>query len=384
MPIVTMLLCLWAGVQALTVAGVVHSLRHLPTDRQTADPGGAVVILSVRDDWRDDTGLIAALGKQDASDFRLLIATSGQCAHAQMLAAAHPEWIATVAAGVADDEGQKVHKLRAALRSLGDADRWLIFIDSDIVPPARLIGRLVFPLVRDKADIVTGYRLLLPSANPVLALVGAIEMQIVTFPRMAGATMPWGGAMAMRRETAERLDLEQALAGRLSDDMTIGMAGWRAKLRLRPVRDLLVPSPLGGRGSDALAFGLRQYRHVSTNSAGMWQIATGFVAVNAVGWVWAMGWGGWPAVAIGYLAGWMRALLRARLIRQVVEGDAQARSVRRSLCWDALAPFAVTWAHLAIQMVAVASNHIRWGGYDYWVRRGRVIRMRRTGERRPG
>src|SRR3546814_984786 len=60
--------------------------------------------------------------------------------------------------------------------------------------------------------------------------------------RAASATMPWGGAMALTRETAERLDLDAALAGRLSDDMTIGLAGWRAKLRLRPVRDLLVAS----------------------------------------------------------------------------------------------------------------------------------------------
>src|SRR3546814_5305437 len=102
--------------------------------------------------------------------------------------------------------------------------------------PSRLMGRLLFPLVRGKADIVTGYRLLLPEASMAATLVGAVEMQLATLPRAASATMPWGGAMALTRETAERLDLDAALAGRLSDDMTIGLAGWRAKLRLRPVQ----------------------------------------------------------------------------------------------------------------------------------------------------
>src|SRR3546814_7165477 len=64
----------------------------------------------------------------------------------------------------------KVHKLRAALRSLRQGDRYLIFIDADIEPPSRLMGRLLFPLVRGKADIVTGYRLLLPEASMAATL----------------------------------------------------------------------------------------------------------------------------------------------------------------------------------------------------------------------
>lgn len=371
-----MMMALWVFLQALTVLGVINYLRHLPTDRKIETPDGAVVILSVRDDWDGGPALIARLKAQSAP-FRLLIATSGDCPAAEALAARECGWVQVVRAGVAQDEGQKVHKLRAALRALLPEDRWLVFIDADIEPPVRLVGRLLFPLVRDKADIVTGYRMLLPCRGLTAALVGAVEMQLATLPRSANATMPWGGAMAMTRDVADRLDLDAAMAGRLSDDMTIGLAGWRAKLRLRPVRDLLVASPLEGRAGDLFGFGVRQYRHIATNSAGMWQVATTVVALQSAVWVWALAWGGWAAIAIGYGAAWIRALARSRIIAGVLE-EGQARKARRSLVWDMAAPFAVIWAHLAVQLAAVVSSRINWGGWDYWVRRGKVIRMERS------
>jgi hypothetical protein len=370
------MLWLWVVLQALTVLGVANYWRHLPRDRKVERPAGAVVILSVRDDWDGGPELIARLKAQGAR-FRLLVATSGACPAAVALATREGDWVQLVAAGVATDEGQKVHKLRAALRALRPEDQWLVFIDADIAPPARLVGRLLFPLVCGKADIVTGYRLLLPGRGAMAGLVGAVEMQLATLPRSANATMPWGGAMAMPRAVADRLDLDAVLAGRLSDDMSIGLAGWRAKLRLRPVRDLLVASPIDGRAGDLLGFGVRQYRHVVTNSAGMWAVAMAAVGCQAAAWLWAIGWGGWPAVAIGYGAGWIRAFIRLRIVGSVLERDQAARA-RRSLVWDMAAPFVVTWAHLAVQLAAVTSNRIRWGGWLYEVKRGRVVRITRA------
>lgn len=362
---------LWVLLQGLSLAGVLNYWRHLPVDRQEEAPDGVVVLLSVRDDWDGGAELIARLKAQTAR-FRLVIATSGACAAAEALAAREGGWVQIVRAGVASDEGQKVHKLRAALRALREGDRYLVFVDADIAPPPRLVGRLLFPLVRGKADIVTGYRLLLPERSAVAALVGAVEMQLATLPRAASATMPWGGAMALARKQAERLDLDAALAGRLSDDMAIGLAGWRAKLRLRPVRDLLVATPFEGHG--AFGFGVRQYRHIFTNSWRMWLAACAVVSCHGLGWIWALGWGGWSAVAVGYAAAIGRALVRQRIIAGVVE-PGQARAARRSLWCDVLAPFAVCWAHVAMQLAAAYSRRIRWGGFDYWVKGGKVVRM---------
>ncbi|MGE4323233.1 MAG: glycosyltransferase [Sphingobium sp.] len=376
------MLLLWMLLQGLTVVGVLNYLRHLPADRRVEAPDGVVVILSVRDDWDGGPDLIARLKAQDAP-FRLLVTSSGGCAAAEALVAREGAWVELVRAGVARDEGQKVHKLRAALRALRDGDRYLVFIDADIAPPRRLIGRLLFPLVRGKADIATGYRLLLPDAAVLPTLVAAVEMQLATLPRFVSATMPWGGAMALRRETAETLDLDSALAGRLSDDMSIGLAGWRAKLRLRPVRDLLVASPLGGDGGEVLSFGVRQYRHILTNSIGMWGIATLAVAIQSAGWLWALLWGGWTAIAVGYGAAWVRVAVRRRIIARVLD-PVHTGAGRRSLWWDGIVPFVVSWGHLAIQLAAACSNRIRWGGYDYRVRRGRVVRMYPVGQKPAG
>lgn len=369
-------LVLWAFFQALSVIGVLNYWRYLPTDRKIEGPDGAVVILSVRDDWDGSADLVAQLERQEGAPFRLMIATSGDCPAAVRLAARYPGWIEVIAGGVASEEGQKVHKIRAALRALRAEDRYLLFIDADIVPPQRLVGRLLFPLVRGKAEVATGYRLLLPS-RMALGLVGAVEMQLATLPRPANGTMPWGGAMAMTQEAAERLGLEEALAGRLSDDMTMGLAARRAGLRLRPVRDLLVATPLDGGFGAALDFGVRQYRHVLTNSARMWGVATGVVSLQAAGWAFAFGSGQMVAISIGYGAAWVRVAARARILRSVLKPE-QMRAAWRSLTWDAVAPFAVVWAHLALQLVAASSRRIRWGGYDYWVMDGRVVRMVRS------
>ncbi|MBA4756139.1 MAG: ceramide glucosyltransferase [Sphingobium sp.] len=376
------MLWLWIFLQGLSLLGVVNYWRHLPRDRKIEAPDGVVMLLSVRDDWDGGPDLIARLKAQTAH-FRLLIATSGQCAAADALVARENGWVEVVHAGVASDEGQKVHKLRAALRALRPDDRYVLFIDADIEPPARLVGRLLFPLARGKADIVTGYRMLLPERGPMLALVGAVEMQLATLPRFASATMPWGGAMALTRDVADRLDLDRVMAGRLSDDMAIGLAGWRAKLRLRPVRDLLVASPLAGDAVQVLGFGVRQYRHIVTNSPGMWALATLVVAVQAAAWVWALVWGGGAMIAVGYGAAWGRALTRRAILDSVLEPD-QASRARRSLCWDVVAPFAVTWAHLIVQIAAASSSRIRWGGWDYWVRRGMVVRMCRIDQKPAG
>ena len=134
------MLWLWIFLQGLSLLGVVNYWRHLPRDRKIEAPDGVVMLLSVRDDWDGGPDLIARLKAQTAH-FRLLIATSGQCAAADALVARENGWVEVVHAGVASDEGQKVHKLRAALRALRPDDRYVLFIDADIEPPARLVGR---------------------------------------------------------------------------------------------------------------------------------------------------------------------------------------------------------------------------------------------------
>jgi hypothetical protein len=136
-----------------------------------------------------------------------------------------------------------------------------------------------------------------------------------------------------------------------------------------------VACPLEDKG--AFGFGVRQYRHIATNSIGMWAVATFVVMGQALGWVWALGWGGWSALAVGYAVALGRVLVRRRIIAAVVE-KGQAQAARRSLWWDGLAPFAVCWAHLGLQLAAICSNRIRWGGFDYWVSKGKVQRMERA------
>ena len=79
---------------------------------------------------------------------------------------------------------------------------------------------------------------------------------------------------------------------------------------------------------------------------------------------------------MGLGAAWGRATARRQILAAVLE-PAQAARARRSLWWDVVAPFAVCWAHLAVQLQASLSNRIRWGGWTYRVVRGRVVEMGR-------
>src|SRR3546814_11363907 len=126
---------LWGIGQGLSGSGVLDYWRNLPADRQEEAPDGVVVLLSVRDDWDGGPELIARL-KAQAAPFRLVIATSGACAAAEALAGREGDWVQIVRAGIASAEGQTVTKLRAALRSWRQGDRFRIFIDAYIKPPS--------------------------------------------------------------------------------------------------------------------------------------------------------------------------------------------------------------------------------------------------------
>jgi len=381
----TAILLLWAALQALSVIGVANYRRHVPRDGLIEGPPGVVVIAAVRGPWANAAAFVEAILAQDGVAPRLILAIGGEddpeWPAIAALREAHPERIAIVVAGISDREGQKIHKLRAAVASLRAEDRYLVFLDTDIVPPPRLVGRLLFPIVRGKAGISTGYRILLPPARrPIAALVAAIDLQVATLPRLRALTPPWGGAMAMARATFDDLGVAEAWAGRLSDDLTLARVARAAKVMVRPVRDVLLASPMEGSSRAALAFAVRQYRHLVWNLPGAWWVAALILAVQGSGWLWALAAGGWPAIAVGYGAAWMRAALRVSVIQAVLPPSGRAPT-RAALAWDCLLPFAVTWTHAACALAAPLSRRIRWGALDYRMGcRGRVASvLRRSG-----
>lgn len=371
------LLTAWALMQAMTVAGVAAYWRFVPIDPVCETAPGVVAIVPVRGPVARLDRFVAALLAQTVP-VRLLFAVQAEddpaWAQLQALAAAHPGKVQVVVAGLAHDEGQKVRNLLAALAALHPDDRFLIFLDCDMLPGPKFIGRLLFPLVRGKAEIATGYRWLAPiAANPVSWLGAAINLQVATFPRLPRWSLPWGGATAMPRETFERLDLARAWRGALSDDLTLYRVARAHGVAVRSVRDLLLASDTEITLAGLWRFGVRQYRHLLWNVPQLWWLAVTLVGLQGVGWIWALGWGGWPAVLVGYAAAALRAAARVAITRRLPHGPALCPFA--SVIADLALPFAVCWAHLALILAAATSRRIRWAGTDYWMRKGKVERM---------
>ena len=165
----------WLLLQALSVAGVIGYWWHLPRSGATAIAEGVVAIVPVKGPAPDIERYLAALLAQSAPLRAIFVVQSqddSAWAPLAAWAARHPARMQLIVAGLATDQGQKIHNLLAAIASLTAQDRTLVFLDADMEPGPHLVGRLLFPLARGKAAISTGYRWLIPAGNAPATWLG--------------------------------------------------------------------------------------------------------------------------------------------------------------------------------------------------------------------
>jgi glycosyltransferase involved in cell wall biosynthesis len=151
-----------------------------------------------------------------------------------------PDRVALVVAGLAQDEGQKIANLRAALAHVTSADEIIVFADADIRPSRDWLKRLVAPLVNGAADVVSGFAWLVVKDRSLSSFVMAsMAATMVTVPRLPFFNAAWGGSTAMRRERCEALDLAQAWRGTLCDDLQLTVTAQRAGYTIAAPREIL-------------------------------------------------------------------------------------------------------------------------------------------------
>ena len=121
---------------------------------------------------------------------------------------------------------QKVENLREAVLHADERSEAFVFVDSDARPSRGWLSALVAPLANETVGTATGYRWFI-SKRPTFGS----EMRSVWNASIASALGPnhksnfcWGGSMAIRRDTFERLDLREKWRGTLSDDFAVTRA----------------------------------------------------------------------------------------------------------------------------------------------------------------
>jgi ceramide glucosyltransferase len=170
---------------------------------------------------------------------------------------------------------QKIENLLAAINHASSASQTFVFVDSDARPRKDWLRSLVAPLADPNVGAATGYRWFI-AEGPSLAT----EIRASWNASIASALGPnaksnfcWGGSMAIRRETFEKLQIAEAWAGALSDDFAVTHAVKKAGLRIEYVPAALTPSVENCTFREMLEFTTRQMKITRVYSPHLWLLS---------------------------------------------------------------------------------------------------------------
>ena len=241
------LLLIWLAAQVVSASLVWLFTIGLGRQANIDNPPRVVVIVAVKGPDSEFEHFLTHVFAQDYPPFRVIFSVESiddpAVAQIEAWRARRPGQISIVVAGLSQDEGQKSANLRAALKHIAASDEVVVFADANIRPAREWLTRLVAPLMRGNADIVSGFAWIVVKnrtlASYVLASMSAV---LVTIPRLPLLNAAWGGSTAMRREVCEALDLDRAWRGTLSDDLQLTAVAQRAGYRIAAPREILLRS----------------------------------------------------------------------------------------------------------------------------------------------
>lgn len=179
---------------------------------------------------------------------------------------------------------QKVENLREAVQHASPESEAFVFVDSDARPSTEWLRSLVAPLADENVGAATGYRWFI-ATSPSLST----ELRSVWNASIASALGPntksnfcWGGAMAIRRDTFERLNMRDRWEGTLSDDFVVTRTMNEAKLPIIFVPPALTASVENCTFAGMLEFTTRQMKITRVYATPLWILSFfGAVVFNA-------------------------------------------------------------------------------------------------------
>lgn len=170
---------------------------------------------------------------------------------------------------------QKVENLREAVKYVSDRSQVFAFVDSDSRPSASWLASLVAPLSDPNIGATTGYRWFI-SPHQTLAS----ELRSVWNASVASNLGPstrsnfcWGGAMAISRDTFERLEIREKWEGTLSDDFAVTRVLKDAGRPIVFVPAALTASVEGCTFREMLEFTTRQMKITRVYASPLWVLS---------------------------------------------------------------------------------------------------------------
>lgn len=369
-------LSVWLVSQALSVVLVwafTVGLGRKPN--LSAAPRVAVIVAVKGHDYEFD-GFLARLFAQKYPAFRVIFAVEAADDPAvpaiETYRAQAPDRIGMVVAGLSVDEGQKITNLRAALRALAPSDEILVFADADIWPDPDWLQRLIEPLARSEADVVSGFTwLVMHDRRLSTFMLTSMAASIVTIPRWSFLNAAWGGSTAIRHDRFDELNMANRWRGTLSDDLHLTNVMQQAGYDIAAPREILPRTPIVTNGfADVAAQTRRWYLLVRIYMPLVYGLVVAAMSFVALGWILALAATvtgdakGISALLLGLLLSILRSGGRAMIVWRLWGRPGIAEN-RDFLLADAfVAPFAVV-ANAAFGWSALLMKRTTWAGIRY-------------------
>jgi len=284
-----------------------------------------------------------------------------------------------IVAGLAEERGQKIHNLLAAVRAVSDDREVLVFLDSDVVPHRSWLGHLVAPLKDEAVGAATGYRWYAATGGIAAGVRCAWNAAMVSLLDDERRNFCWGGSTAIRRCDFEAFDVARYWAHALSDDLQLTRAIRDAGRLIRFVPQAMVSSPDKTTLIGFWRFARRQV--IITRICGREVWRAGFVLCAnmiaggvAVAFLFAAGLFGWfgnRTSMYAALGGWMvitvlaggKALLRQFALRLVLKPP---ELTWRDTWWDVFGTlFLAGPVHLNLIFSTLLTRRIVWRQTEY-------------------
>ena len=393
--VLTALLALWLASAALGLVGTAvfawqtRRFARIARGFVPPDPAPAAIIVPLKGAPPYAASCLAAMLAQDYPRYRLIAVVESEHdpAHRLMRDITSRDGggrITLVVAGRAERRGQKVHNLLAGLAALEPGDTLVCFADADALWAPDTLSTLLRELsVWTDPLLLSGYRWMFPTGGQA----GAVWAAAASLPVAAAAKAPswdlaWGGTMAAKRSTLERIDLPALWDRSLSDDVPLsGALRRQGFVKLMP--NLVVPSPADFSIGDALNFARRQYAMLRVYAPRHWLFSLLVYGVFFAGFGASVAALTMPVAAyitVVALAAWglaaIRGLAHAALVWRLLP-----RAVARRMGWvcalDTLLPFVPAALHAYGLLSSIRPRRIDWAGIIYTLDGKKVVRVER-------
>jgi ceramide glucosyltransferase len=342
---------------------------------------------------------------QDYPDYEVILVTaSGSDPSVPVLESLRARYsghkVKFVIAGISEERGEKVNNLMQAVAGASSESVLFAFVDSDCRPNSRWLRNLVSPLKDERIGACTGYRWFFPKRGNIASVLRAAwNGSVAMLLRDHDHNFAWGGSMAIRRSTFEKIRVLNYWNHSISDDYSLTQALKDAALKIHYEPRCLIPSHGDCSWRELLEWSTRQILITKLYSRSLWLLALASQFPFLIGWWWGIGrlnWGmvrffgdgltrsvlgGWQLgviMSLIYFFGVVRGLLRLNTVSLIF--PTHQRSL--SCYWwghTLLAPLVSTLMGYNL-LVSLTTSTLEWRGVRYEVRSPDEVRVLRKAE----